>query len=174
MEILETAALWCVDKAAIVLERIGLAVIPLWNRWNWEHDMLTVLLMLGSVLLAVVCAGLSLAHPNTKAGRGENTAGRRGTRQAVPFAGRNRRNNRPCRGRMHLNKDRNRTRCQMKAGSVSIFFDAVGRERPAAFRGRGRRHPAICRDAAKEGGCARVAHIGVSVPLHRLADAGVT
>lgn len=66
MEILETAALWCVDKAAIVLERIGLAVIPLWNRWNWEHDMLTVLLMLASVLLAVVCAGLSLAHPNGK------------------------------------------------------------------------------------------------------------
>lgn len=66
MEILETAALWCVDKAAILLERIGLAVIPLWNRWNWEHDMLTVLLMLGSVLLAVVCAGLSLAHPNGK------------------------------------------------------------------------------------------------------------
>ena len=66
MEILETAALWCVDKAAILLERIGLAVIPLWNRWNWEHDMLTVLLMLASVLLAVVCAGLSLAHPNGK------------------------------------------------------------------------------------------------------------
>lgn len=66
MEILETAALWCVDKAAIVLERIGLAVIPLWNRWNWEHDMLTVLLMLASVLLAVVCAALPRANPKHK------------------------------------------------------------------------------------------------------------
>lgn len=66
MEILETAALWCVDKAAIVLERIGLAVIPLWNRWNWEHDMLTVLLMLASVLLAVVCAALPRATQKHK------------------------------------------------------------------------------------------------------------
>ena len=66
MEVLENAALWCVDKAAIVLERIGLTVIPLWNQWNWEHDMLTLLLMLLSIVLAVVCAGLSLAHPNVK------------------------------------------------------------------------------------------------------------
>lgn len=66
METLENAALWCVDKAALVLERIGMTVIPLWNRWNWEHDMLTILLMLLSIVLAVVCAGLSLAHPNVK------------------------------------------------------------------------------------------------------------
>lgn len=66
MEILENAALWCVDKAALVLERIGLTVIPLWNRWNWDHDMLTFLLMLLTIVLATVCAGLSLANPNVK------------------------------------------------------------------------------------------------------------
>ena len=56
-----------------------------------------------------------------------------GTRQAVPFAGRNRRNNRPCRGRMHLNKNRNRTRRQMKAGSVSVFLTLSGGSDPRSF-----------------------------------------
>lgn len=66
MDKLENAAVWCVDKVALVLEKIGMTVIPLWNRWNWEHDLLTAVIMLLIMVLAVVCVGFSLAHPNVK------------------------------------------------------------------------------------------------------------